>query len=444
MPEKEEKDKPKAQQTLPKPGFGDILKTYILRVEVAYESFSLVHKLVTEQKEKSKTEFVAFIESPQNAVKKNNTYGVKPEAVLEFRKVAQNLNKSASAGEIVPSSLFVMLISQFDILLDRIIKAIFRKVPELLDEAISKKGDKKEEQVSYNLKLSKHESLEHLKEYLMHAVVESVLRKSHKKQFEWLGNLLQMPLNKDLACWPEFIELTERRNLFVHNDGKVSEYYIQQCSDAGYVFKDKPVVDSKLEITPEYFKRAYQVLSEIGIKLHEVIWRKLDTEAYKVADANLNDICVELIKKEQYEIADVLLDFALNVLKKHEEETLLYLEMNKLQNLKWMKKTAEFDTLIKSRSWNSRDTIFKFAISVLRDDYKAAEKLMAKIGKEEIDENSYKDWPIFKEFRNTPEFLRGFEKKFGKKFLITDIAPKKAKSASLPKAKKKPARKKIK
>lgn len=57
-------------------------------------------------------------------------------------------------------------------------------------------------------------------------------------------------------------------------------------------------------------------------------------------------------------------------------------------------------------------------MAVLRDNYEAAANLMPAAEKDELLHNGYKDWPIFKEFRKSQQFLEAYQKVYGKPFVI--------------------------
>jgi hypothetical protein len=72
-------------------------------------------------------------------------------------------------------------------------------------------------------------SIEEAKLQLVDKEVEVVLRASHTEQFEWFEKNLSVKLRSGLEIWPTFIELTERRNLFAHGDGVVTQQYLSVC-----------------------------------------------------------------------------------------------------------------------------------------------------------------------------------------------------------------------
>jgi hypothetical protein len=94
-----------------------------------------------------------------------------------------------------------------------------------------------------------------------------------------------------------------RRNLFVHTDGRVSSQYLRVCGSNNVQIQDGLVIGKQLAATPEYLKQAYICLSEIGVKLAHVLWRKLRPDEIQEADKTLNQICYDYLVDEEYEIA---------------------------------------------------------------------------------------------------------------------------------------------
>lgn len=89
-----------------------------------------------------------------------------------------------------------------------------------------------------------------------------------------MENNFKIPLREGLEVWAKFIEITERRNLFVHCDGIVSKQYLEVCNKHGFDFSKPLSVGEKLDVVPDYFESAYECLFEVGVKLGHVLWRK--------------------------------------------------------------------------------------------------------------------------------------------------------------------------
>ena len=71
--------------------------------------------------------------------------------------------------------------------------------------------------------------------------------------------------------------MTERRNLFVHNDGIVNERYMHVCSSEGYDCSATKK-GARLGVSKDYFSNAHEVVYEIAAKFSHVLWRKLSPE----------------------------------------------------------------------------------------------------------------------------------------------------------------------
>ena len=117
-------------------------------------------------------------------------------------------------------------------------------------------------------------------------------------------------------------------------------------------------------------------------------------------------------------MATVLGKFAQDVLKKFgTDEIRLFLMLNLAQAFKWDGKNDKCAEIVRNEDWTGRGYQIRLAVAILRDEYAEAAELMKRIGANgEVKEHDYKDWPIFREFRSTPEFLGAFHAVYGKPF----------------------------
>jgi hypothetical protein len=237
------------------------------------------------------------------------------------------MQKTELAQELVPRSLLVSLVSQFDAYLGRLIRQLFKIRPEIL----SSSGN-----TLTFAQLTEFGSIENAREYIIDEEVDSVLRKSHSEQFDWLENKFGLPLRVNLNAWPIFVEVTERRNLFVHTNGVVSHQYLEVCRRSSCSSAKDLCMGQSLSVTREYFKAAYECLFEIGVKLAQVLWRKVEPDKIQMANMSLNRVTYELLVEGRYQLARVLLDFGTETLKKHgSDESRLPMVINRAQAYKW-------------------------------------------------------------------------------------------------------------
>lgn len=397
--------------------FGDEIGRFVDHVDSLKQTLPLLMVLIQQVQLLGRQELDEFvkesrIESQEGDSEK--TYLIPREHISTFRQLDKELKKSIIAGSVVPRTFAVSLVSQFDAFLGRLIRLIFIKKPDLLRAS--------EKQFTFS-NLMEFSSLDEAREYVIEQEIQSVLRDSHAKQFKWLEAKVGMTLTKELPSWPSFIELTERRNLFVHSDGVVTSQYLKVCANHSVQFDEKVEPGTKLPVDPDYFRSANECIFEIGVKLGQVLWRKLEPEDLEKADSNLLDICYELICNKSYNLALKLLHFGVDVLKKHSsEEMKLLLVLNKAQALRWSGKPADCMTVLDSVDWSAKDYKFRLGMTVLRDNWDEAVRLMQLIGKDnqEIGPTEYRDWPIFSEFRKTDQFRDIYLDIYGSEFRFAE------------------------
>jgi len=314
---------------------------------------------------------------------------------LDLDKKAQN---SFLAERLIQRNFIVSLVSQFDAYVGSLIRKIFIIQPELLNGS--------DRNLSFS-KLSEYSSIDEAKEYIIEKEIESVLRDSHYNQFKWLENKLGMTLTKDLPSFCDFIEITERRNLFVHSNGIVSSQYLSVCNKHKYQFDSVITTGQELSVDEKYFTKAYRILFEIGTKLSQVIWRKLLPDDLESADLSLNKVLYRLLQRKEYKLAINLSEFATNILKKHSsQEFKLVFNVNKAQAYKWDGQDEICIKMMNSMDWSAMSDKFKLSKAVLLDDFETVYKLMKKIGKDEdeLPQEGYKEWPLFNKVRQESQF----------------------------------------
>jgi hypothetical protein len=344
------------------------------------------------------------------------TVEVTPEHYKRWSKLDDRNERYDMARVLVPRSLFVSLVSQYDAFLGRLLRAVFILRPEVLNSS---------ERTFTFTQLQTFASIDDAREFLIDKEVETVLRSSHADQFKWMEQRFDLPLTKGLAVWPLFIELTERRNLFVHTDGVVSRQYITVCQQHGYSPPSDIREGAYLQVPQKYFETAYETVYEIGVKLAHVLWRKLLPDQRPLADENLGKVTYDLIEGERYRLACSLLDFACDVVKKFSNEWHeLVLAVNRAQAYKWNGDSEKARSLMAKVDWSAKGTEFKLANAVLSEEWGLACDLMLSIGSDgPVTKVYYRDWPLFKEFRARTEFLETYHRVFGEPFAVQVDAP---------------------
>lgn len=397
-----------------KKGLDENLDIFLRHIDAINDSLPMTLHLIEPYKRKSLKVFTDFMTEKIEVLK--GTEGEKnvlltPADSTLFESMERNLSISLLASKIIPESLFVSLISQYDAFLNRLLREIFIIKPEILNGS--------DRNISFS-QLTSMGSLDEAREYVVEKEIDTILRKNHQEQLDTLKNKVGVEFEKYLPSWNSFIEMTERRNLLVHCDGVVSNQYLKSCQDHGIEVGSIKVGD-KLNIKPEYFVRSYQCLYEISVKLTHMVRRKLQKDEHQDADTSLNSICFNLIKGQAYDLADNLLHYACNTKPVSSEVVSNMFKINAAISKYLNGDKDQASKILDSKDWSASSYDFKLAYKVLKEQYSEAYVIMKKIGVDgDITKSGYTSWPLFNVIRNEPEFLVTFKSIFNEDFKILE------------------------
>jgi hypothetical protein len=326
-------------------------------------------------------------------------------------KSFRRYKRIGEAVSIFPRLMLLGLVSQFDAYMGALLRIALNEKPHLI--AGSNKSFPAHEVLKYT-------DIEAFKEAVVDKEIEGFLRSSHEEQFEYLARSFDVKLREGLDVWGEFIEACERRNLFAHSSGVVSEQYIIKCETAGFA------VDAKrgdvLGVTPRYLEKKVGIFLEIGIKLAQVIARKIDPreEIITKQENVLNSISYDLISHEHYELASRLLDFACETMKKHPDDSIYsMMVVNRANAHKLSGRDGECMEILKSRDWSPFDAVYKISVASIRGDVDEVVELMPQLkDKKEFSKDDYKSWPVFIHVRDDEKFQRMYNDIYGEPYSV--------------------------
>ncbi len=270
--------------------------------------------------------------------------------------------------------------------------------------------------------------------------IDSFRRESYIEQISELERKFDIKTLKAFPEWSSFVEISQRRNVMTHNDGRVSQQYIMVCEGAGVKFDPKPMIGDELEITPEYLFNAIFVVSKVGYMLAHTLWRKVLVGELQEANEAMNETIYELLMRKRWTSAAAFGEFGLTdpMTKSIEEITQKIRVINTAIGLKHAKRKSDADALLNSFDWSACIRDFKLAIEVLKENYSEAAQIMRDIGKkgELVHQLAYHDWPLFEEFRGRREFQEAYEEIYKVPFLEkvsneAQVASKKLKQTKL-------------
>jgi hypothetical protein len=388
--------------------FGSLTEGFVTCMSSLEETLLLVMEEVARHHSRAHKKFDEFVARGScEVLEKGGRKSFRPRShdyCQEFSELTGGLDMAHIATRKVPPSFLVALVSQYDFF----IRSFFRLV--LLAKPESMKGSDQTLKIS---RLLTFDAIPDAFQWVVEEEIDDVMRGNHPEQFEYLETRFNVKWQREDSLWRAFIEVTERRNLFVHTDGFVSNQYLEVCRKNN-VDTGKISGGGELDVTPDYFRRAYETLLEMGIKVSQIVWRKQFPEQAEESDRSISNTTYDLLMKKRYSLARNLLSFATTHLKNrvHDEEQLLTFKVNLAIALKNLDDKIEFAKCMASEEWHKKPDQFQLAEAVLNERYHDAVTLMRKVGGG-IHKADYRRWPLYEKFRKVPEFKIVFRELFG-------------------------------
>ncbi|BAH76090.1 hypothetical protein [Solidesulfovibrio magneticus] len=383
-----------------KEDFGSIISDFISNIESLHRTLYIVMSFIKHVRKNTNDEFEEFLSKNAKSTKKSETeteYSIEFTSYYEFKQKLRDVEWVNRSGTIIPKSFVVSLISEYDAYLGMIIRRMYRIKPEVLNS--------KDNQISFS-DIVTYDSLDQIKEIIIDKEVENLLRNSHPEQFKIIEATFSVILTKEVEGWNDFVELTERRNLFVHCNGIVSKQYLDTCKKHKIEINDLKKGDP-LQVSPDYFDNAFNTVLTIGFMIGHVLWRKFQPEESQDADKHLISVVYSLLTSKHYSATITLCKFAIKCIGKKfsSEETRRIIVINYAIALKFSSKKEEMEKLLNENDWSASSEKFKLAVLVLNDNNTEAATTMRKIGcNGEVTKADYNNWPLFENFRETEIF----------------------------------------
>jgi hypothetical protein len=354
---------------------------------------------------------------------------IRARAFKEYQEATgeQSSMRALPHDKSLAEMIFIYTFAALDVYLGNLLRILFAIRPELLVAPDPEDEPRKANNKPSGRMVNFSDVLSFPKLNIITAVTEkvidSLLRMSYVESFDKIANRFQISTLKEFENWPKFVECSQRRHLIVHCGGVVSSQYIQVCQtqrvdlaglEAGQV----------LDVTEQYLYDAIEFVAETGLKVGQVLWRALRPSSIHAADSHLGtELQFRLLQREQWTLALRMGEFGSRCSERkydtpRKERAVKVILVNYAQAAKWSGDNERAQQIVKSADWSASSIDFDLAIKCLEGDWEGAAALMKQVGNasKDMSIHAYYNWPIFREFRETPQFLTTFEVVFGKQF----------------------------
>lgn len=350
-----------------------------------------------------------IIEVPKNVLKGRGSKGIKTKLtkkqVIRIMHDLENLTPlSRPQIELLYKSSFVMLVSYFEFLVSDLIHYFYQAYPESLSG--------KERSITLKeLKLC--DDLSEAVNYVVDKEVDSVLRDTLDKKQKYFGKPLGIYIKENIIDWNKLNEVVERRNIIVHNDGKINRRYLKNTDSSVVPEKKKDLKEGKkITVSPNYFASAFHEVLIAGVILIQCCWRKWRKDDIDSVDSALIKDIYDMLSKEKWTVAERLGLFSQQC-EVCNQSNRLYLDINYCQSLKWQNKKDALQKELKKFDMSILSPKYVLALCALKSDrvnfYKNVEKAVIV---DDMEKENFMEWPLFRELRKDPTYGERIETAF--------------------------------
>ena len=319
-----------------------------------------------------------------------------------IRAVDAMQKRHPEQGGILRRGAVVSLMTHFEALVADLIHAFYKTHPAALPA---------DERSLTLAELRALGSLDEAQAYLVSQEVDSVLRETLDRQFDYFIKRPKVDLTLLNPYRAEVLETDQRRNLYVHNRGVVNRRYLERV-DKELLKKGGAEEGNVLESYDDYVVPAIDRALLAGVALGQLCWRKWRPDEAGEADSQLIDTIYQELLAKRHELVMELTKFAESV-KLADDENRKIVVVNHAIALRDTGRNEEVNTLLAATDWTACSLRFRVALDVLRGKQDDAIKALRKaVAADEIHAHDLRDWPLFQPLREQTSFAGLFAELF--------------------------------
>ncbi len=293
-------------------------------------------------------------------------------------------------------SSLVSLISFVELFISEIFHEYYKRFPANIPG--------RDENVFSLDKLETLGSIDDAKSIILDTKIEGILRRGFEHWMSTLKKTLSLSMGYVEEHKAVLSEVYQRRNLLVHNGGKVNAQYIAKVPTEN---RGSVAIGEKMEISDEYLGKSISTFEKCLILIAAEYWKKQGTRP-KARGILLNQFSRDHICAGRYDIAEGFSYFVKND-KKIPEKERLEGTINYWQSMKWSGRFDEVITEVSEADFSAADDKFLLAKYALLNQEKEFFALLPSIL--EAEKLSLKDLanePLYKEMRESEEYIEKY------------------------------------
>ena len=333
-------------------------------------------------------------------------YALSPGDLVEVRRLFDEFDTDRQGLDALPGATFLSMVATFDSYFSEIVRFFLSIHPERYTES--------DRTISLK-ELFTRKNLEEVVNQVIDNEIDQLMRGNHTDQVQFIEAHLQIKIIDHYERWSNFVEIFERRNLVAHGNLVVNDLYLTNCKNAKYTGINNITTGKQLSLTAKYLHTSADILSEFGILLVFVLWRKHIKNSGEDAFEYMSMTCYNLIRAKRPRLAQQLLDFALYRQPRECSDLIVRMMLINLSNsYKILENDTKCQEIISSVDWTASGDKFQVCIAALQGDLDKVVALMPGLAASgAIKANEFREWPVFDWVRDDPRVNETFERAYG-------------------------------
>lgn len=312
------------------------------------------------------------------------------QSFLRIMEKARATQKAEAQVRLLYESALLALTSRSEWFIAQLVHAFFAKFPDTIGPS----------EPVFSLKdLQEIGSIAEAKAALIETRVDSLMRGSFEDWVAFFKKNPKLGMSYLEGDEPRISEIYKRRNLIVHNGGRISRRYLDGVPTD---YRESAKIGETIVVSPEYLQSSIDILEKQFILLGAELWKKLEPKEEGRGNL-LNNCTISHLNQKRWSIAEGLSYFSTND-KGLSEYSRMCGQINLWQSYKWSGRYDKIRNEVEGAELSAKKSVFKLCRLALMSDFDSFfELLPAVMSHGELSAESLASWPIFQEVRLRPE-----------------------------------------
>lgn len=343
---------------------------------------------------------------PEDTQKDARRVEVDAETLQEIAETfISKVVRGPSHGPLLRQGALTTLLSFFEVLISDLIQLCYSMFPGRLSA--------KQVLTLETLRQLDTTKVEDVEKYLASVEVDDLLyKKSLKDQLAYFAEELDVnidPLKPELKY---LVEISQRRNLLVHNKGIVNRQYLSKVADE--LIEEYGIEQGdELAVRESYLNAAIDTIYVSGLMLVQLCWRKWDRAATEAADKFVvTHMLYRSLREERFELVRRMAE-RLKEARYATEPSKRMAIVNHAIALKELGLPDEMESVLCSVDWRASSLEYKLVLHALRNEEEEFYSLLPRAKAAGVAERwQLEEWPAFAHQRGTERFSEALERHF--------------------------------